>query len=285
MRISPVLLAALVTGFAALSACTGAAREGGANAAEQGGQSPGGTRASAEDVTNPPAANNVAADQSTGLLEFRVVDAPNRDVKEIVVTLTHITAHVAGTGWMTLVTKLETVDLLKLVGGSWSSLGITKMPAGKITQVRLWGTDAGPNYVTTPDGVHHPLKVPSGDESGIQVKGGFDLAPCEGGVVTLDFDGKNSIFTHPLGKGAGDEWILRPVIRLKSVVTTTACVDAGPPSTPPPPPASDAGAPPPPPPPPPPPATDGGVTPIDPCAAVTCTGSSYCKNGLCVPLT
>ena len=167
---------------------------------------------------------------SSGNIEIRLVDAPNMDVKQIVVTITKVEAHVGG-NCETLSSQTKTVDLLTLQGGTFALLGVTQIPAGKITQFRLYVTDAGPNYVTTPDNKQHPLTVPSGDESGIKLKADVDVAPCSQGQMTLDFDGHNSIFTHPVGSGAGDEWILRPVIRLKEVSLSGGCTDGGNPTT------------------------------------------------------
>jgi hypothetical protein len=166
----------------------------------------------------------------SGNIEIRLVDAPNMDVTQIVVTIAKVEAHVGGK-WQTLSSTTKTVDLLTLQGGTFALLGVTQIPAGKITQFRLYVTDAGPNYVTTPDTKQHPLTVPSGDESGIKLKADVDIAPCAQGSMTLDFDGHNSIFTHPIGAGAGDEWILRPVIRLKETSLSGSCNDAGIPST------------------------------------------------------
>jgi uncharacterized protein DUF4382 len=208
----------------------------------------------------------------TSVMEMRLVDAPG-DVKSIVVTLFKIEAHTAGGGWETLLTKAETVDLMQLQGGTFATLGLTTLPAGHITQLRLFVDDAGPNFVITLDGVQHPLTVPSGDESGIKIIGGFDLEPCATGSVTLDFDGHNSIFTHPTG--SGDEWILRPVIRLKSVVhgPGTCVVDAGPPPS-----VPDAAPTPTPPPPAPAPISP---PPSDVCGSMNCADGQYCNNGVC----
>ena len=165
----------------------------------------------------------------SGDVEIRLVDAPSTTVTQIVVTITKVEAHVNGQ-WETLSSTTNTVDLLKLQGGTFALLGVTTIPAGKITQFRLYVTDAGPNYVVTPDQKQHPLTVPSGDESGIKLKANLDVGPCSQGSITLDFDGKNSIFTHPVGSGAGDEWILRPVVRLKSASLSGSCNDSGIPS-------------------------------------------------------
>src|SRR4051812_31289015 len=179
-----------------------------------------------------------------GAMELRLVDAPTEEVKEIVVTVTRVTAHAGGGGWVTLAEKTGTIDLLRLQGGSFVQLGVVQMPAGRLTQIRLYVKEDGPNYVTTPDGVQHPLTVPSGPQSGIKIKVGVEWPACATGNVTIDFDGKKSIFVHPKGAGAGDEWLLRPVVRLKSVTATgDGCgPDAGVAAPPPasePPPASD----------------------------------------------
>ncbi len=217
-----------------------------------------------------------------GRMELRLVDAPADEVKEIVVTITRVEAHVAGGGgWRVLAEETATIDLLKLQGGTFAQLGVVDFPGGKITQLRLYVKEDGPNYVTTPDGARHPLTVPSGTQSGIKIKGGFDWTACDVGHVTLDFDGKKSIHVHPKGAGAGDEWLLRPVVRLKSVsVTGDACrPDAGAADAQPEP--TDA-------------APDTSIEPADagppiitpppgdPCAAVMCSEGQFCYNGRCI---
>jgi hypothetical protein len=268
-------------------------------------------RSNPEHPVEPPAAASSSADGGAqvmplptscraaivnGLMQIRLVDAPSTDVKQIVVTIDKVTAHLAG-GWIDLGTHPVTVDLLQLQGGSFALLGIGALPAGHVTELRLSVVDSGPNYVTTADDVQHPLVVPSGDESGIKIKGGFDLPACASGNITLDFDGKNSIFTHPLGAGAGDQWLLRPVIRLREVEADSSCPDAGSAAT-----GSGAGGS----------GSDGQPaagsadgatsagggsggpictpssmppgTPVDPClTSPPCPDGSYCSNGACLP--
>jgi hypothetical protein len=148
-----------------------------------------------------------------------LVDAPNDDVKQIVVTIASVQAHVAGAaGWVTLLGQDRTVDLLSLQGGSFASLGVSSFPAGRVTQVRLELNAGGPNHIVTRDNKMHPLEVPSGADSGIKINAGFDWPPCATGMMTIDFDGKNSLAVHPRGgDGGGDVWQLRPVINLRSV--------------------------------------------------------------------
>jgi len=148
-----------------------------------------------------------------GQLAISLVDAPNPAVDEIHVNISRVTAHSTSAGWVT-VSNFDpplAVDLLKLTSAA-ASLGFANLPPGTVTQVRLLVAVDG-NYVLTA-GKQVPLKVPSGYESGIKINGPFEIAACARASVTLDFDGKKSIAYHPTG--TGDEWILRPVIRVRS---------------------------------------------------------------------
>jgi hypothetical protein len=94
-----------------------------------------------------------------------------------------------------------------------------------VTQIRLHVTEGGTQYVTKQNGEKAELKVPSGSQSGIKVKGPFNISACDRTEVLLDFDGKKSIHVHPNGTGL---WILRPVIFAKTVETVPGqCTDAG----------------------------------------------------------
>lgn len=135
-------------------------------------------------------------------------------VKEIIVTVAKVTAHSSSGGWRTLSSTQVTVDILKLAQFT-QSLGFANMPAGKVTQVRLYLAEAGPQYVTREDGARIDLKVPSGLQSGIKLKGLFDVEGCHLTSVPIEIDGKKSIWVHPTGQG--DLWILRPVIRMGKV--------------------------------------------------------------------
>jgi hypothetical protein len=157
-------------------------------------------------------------------LAIELVDAPNTAVKEINVTIARVTAHSAEKGWIDLRKDGKlTVDLLKLKEYALQ-LGIADLPAGKVTQIRLYLAEGSTQNVVLPNGERIALKVPSGVQSGIKIHGPFGLASCNQTKVTLDFDGHKSIWVHPTGQG--DEWVLRPVIHAKRVVTTRVpCVE------------------------------------------------------------
>jgi hypothetical protein len=184
-----------------------------------------------------------------GQLAVSLVDAPNPVVDEIWVNVTSVRAHSTTAGWVTVASFAtpKAIDLLKLQAATLD-LGLVDLPPGTITQIRLLVAEDGNHVVKAGQSI--PLKVPSGCQSGIKIHGPWEIAACERASVTLDFDGKKSIWTHPTGQG--DEWILRPVIHTrKSSADAVGCgtPDAGtgettPPSpTPTPTPPGGAGAP------------------------------------------
>lgn len=166
----------------------------------------------------------------TGFGQFAVklVDAPPAKasgVTQILVTIDQVTAHSTATGWVPIFPKdAKTpplrVDLMKLQDSA-VDLGFLDLPKGTtITQIRLHvdPAPADPNVVVVAGAADPiPLVVPSGSQSGIKIHGPWEIAECQATSVTLDFDGKNSIFTHPAKQGT--EWILRPVIRVKLTET------------------------------------------------------------------
>jgi hypothetical protein len=138
-------------------------------------------------------------------------------VTQIIVTIDKVTAHSSSAGWVTLSSTQTTVDILKLADYA-QPLGFANMPAGKITQVRLYVKDGGDQYVIRDDGTRVDLKVPSGVQSGIKLKGMFDVAGCNLTSMPIQFDGKKSIWVHP--DGQGDLWLLRPVIFLGDITAS-----------------------------------------------------------------
>jgi len=154
-----------------------------------------------------------------------VRSTPGREVN-IVVREVHI--HRAGDGddaWLVVrPDSATTYNLVALQNGVFTTLGLAHdIPAGSYDQIRLVLGD-GSNVVQ--DGVADPLTVPSGMQSGIKVKGSFDV-PAGGTVdVIIDFDAARSI--HDTGNG---KHILRPVLRFEQVSLTGAIHGALDPAT------------------------------------------------------
>lgn len=174
------------------------------------------------------------ASAPSGRLALRLVDAPRADVREVVVSLERASAHTAD-GWVEVLSKPVTVDLLTLQNGRSLPLGEVTLPEGDVDQLRLVLQDGGDHHVTLADGTRALLTVPSGEQSGIKLPGPFPVRACATQEVTLDFDALASLAAHPTGKGA---WILRPVVKVQAAVQSPApceVADAGTPD------AGDAG--------------------------------------------
>lgn len=169
-----------------------------------------------------------------GSFAVALLDAPPDSATELWVTIDQVTAHVIADGtpsrWVAIPMAAPKValDLLKLQSKA-VELGLVNLPKGAtVTQVRLLVDASADNHAVLKDGTRVPLKIPSGSQSGIKLRGPWQISECSQTTVTFDFDGKKSIFSHPARQGT--EWILRPVIRLvRSEVVSVACTqnDAG----------------------------------------------------------
>ncbi len=200
----------------------------------------------------PTTSTSMPTPGGQGRLSVELVDAPVAGVSQIWVNVERVTAHSTSAGWVTLSTTPFSVDLLTLQQQA-AAIGFAHLLPGTVTEVRLVVSDQG-NSVTV-NGAQFPLAVPSGAQSGIKIKGPWEITACGDTTLTLDFDGPASLMTHPSQQGA--VWILRPVIRLKRVATTP--VGCG----------TDGGSPP------------GGVTPPAGTDAL-CTEAVECRSGMCV---
>ena len=142
-------------------------------------------------------------------MTVRLVDAPSSGFKEINVDVR--TVEIAGdSGWITLGSPNRVVNLLALTGGVYDTLvDGAPLPAGHYGQMRLvLGPD---NSVMLLDGTTAPLKVPSGQQSGVKLTVNFNIQPGTTADVYIDFDAHRSVFVHEAG--ASGKYIMRPTVR------------------------------------------------------------------------
>lgn len=107
------------------------------------------------------------------------------------------------------------IDLLALNGGGSTTLiqGVT-VPAGDYEYVRLKvnaGRTASDSYIDLTDGTRHALFIPSGNETGLKLNGGFSVP--DGGFANfiIDFDLRKSVHNPP---GQDGVYVLRPTLRI-----------------------------------------------------------------------
>ncbi len=145
----------------------------------------------------------------SGIMSVRLVDAPSSGYAEVNVDVRTVEIRSDG-GWVTLGTPDRVVNLLSLTGGVYDTLvDGAPLPAGHYGQMRL--VLGSRNTVKLLDGTVAPLKVPSGQQSGVKLTVSFDVQPGTTADVYLDFDAHRSIFVHEAG--ASGKYILRPTVR------------------------------------------------------------------------
>jgi hypothetical protein len=147
-------------------------------------------------VTTP--SNEVASDMPSA----------RTPVSQVLITIDEMAVHSDWDGWKTIRTDSFTVDLMSMQMHPIDVGGIT-LAAGKVTQVRLVISEGS---VVTSDGRTHPLRVPSGPETGIKLDGPWFVAPCQLVTLHLQFEPLGSVNVH--APGDGDPWILNPVIHV-----------------------------------------------------------------------
>ncbi|MFZ9886893.1 MAG: DUF4382 domain-containing protein [Myxococcota bacterium] len=147
-------------------------------------------------------------------------DAHGGQLQEAKAIVHAVSAHIAGRGWLPLMEGRVEVDFLRL-SESAADLGIAALPTGKVTQLRLYVLEDEAAYVVDSAGERHPLLTPSGSQSGIKIKGNWNIGPCESATLELSTRASKAIHIH--GRGADDSYLLRPVIRADGM--TAAPID------------------------------------------------------------
>lgn len=153
----------------------------------------------------------------SGALTLGVTDAPIDDADRVVVNVSGIELQTRGGERLSFpygdptVPDSQQIDLLALQGGVRKLLlDGTQVPAGDYAWMRLQlvpGSQEG--YVLDKTGGQHPLRIPSGAESGLKLNTPFSIAEGSSNDYTLDFDLRRSV-----SAATGGEYRLRPTLRL-----------------------------------------------------------------------
>ncbi|MBW4935590.1 DUF4382 domain-containing protein [Marinobacter sp. F4206] len=152
---------------------------------------------------------------STGTVSFDVTDAPATEFSNVTVAFTGFAMKPQDGKWVEFTfDETKTWNLLDLQGGVSEPL-ITdeEVPAGPYSELRLL-VDTDNSYLTLKDqpDVQKTLAVPSGEQSGLKLKGDFLVAADTTTDFTIDFDVKKSI-VNPQGESLAD-YLLKPSLRL-----------------------------------------------------------------------
>lgn len=145
----------------------------------------------------------------TGNFKLYLTDQPIDidNAEEILVTISEINVQKAEEGFSTVSAGTHTYDLLKLRIREEEILDIT-LGEGMYTQIRL--VVASGQIVI--DGETYDMTVPSSE---VKIPVIFNVRDGGSTEIVLDFEADESI--HLVYAGQSEKYILRPVIRVKSI--------------------------------------------------------------------
>ncbi|WP_323754678.1 DUF4382 domain-containing protein [Marinobacter sp.] len=152
----------------------------------------------------------------TGTVSVGLTDAPATDLSSVNIAFNTIRLKHADGEWIEYsLEKTGTVDLLTLQGGVTEPL-ITdeEVPAGDYKEIRLIIDTDNSWVIEKKSGGRHDLWVPSGEQSGLKLKGNFIVAADTSTNFTIDFDVQKSIVKRPEASNAKGDYMLKPVLRI-----------------------------------------------------------------------
>lgn len=151
---------------------------------------------------------------SNGMLTLAITDAAVDSASEVWIQFTAIELKPASGPSVTI--SFDTpvdINLLTLQGSlSQDFFNNEMVPGGSYDWMRLLVNASNDgvldSYIVLDDGNAHELSVPSGNQTGLQINGGFSISANTEVAMTLDFDLRKSIVV------ANGKYLLKPVLRL-----------------------------------------------------------------------
>ncbi len=172
-----------------------------------------------------------ACSGSNGRLSLSLSDAAIDDYSAVYVTIDRVEVNRLDSesdpddeSWETVFIPEATYNLLELVNGVRSELGMASLTAGEYSQMRLiLGTTPDDSInilsqshefahyvIDADDNEVHELTVPSGYQTGIKIVTGFTISEAETTELILDFDAAQSVVVA----GNSGNYLLKPTIRI-----------------------------------------------------------------------
>ncbi len=173
---------------------------------------------------------------SSGTLSVSLVDQTTYDYQAVYITIDEVQIHLGGNekshnNWQStnMTVSPITVNLLELVSGVREDLGLAELQTGRYTQMRLIIGNTPDdslnilsqkhpyaNYVIVNSNSSeiHELKVPSGNQTGEKIVGGFEIYKNQTTELILDFDVQKSV----VKAGNSGQWLLKPTIKVAELI-------------------------------------------------------------------
>ena len=213
-----LVLAVLVTSLVGLVACgesTDSPTSPSPSSGPVGAAVPGGTESPASGGSDSPGAPESDAGGDSdgspgrGILSVRLTDSPYKAAGAVLVTISEVSVHRSGGGWVTVSDDLHVCDLKQLEDGASDTLvGEVELTAGHFTQIRLIVLAAALYESPAVEGTDPCDAVPMNEEQSVSmdVPSGtirltrqFTVAADGLTTISLDFDGDRSI--RQIGNG------------------------------------------------------------------------------------
>lgn len=184
---------------AALIGCAAPGEGPGPGASPDGGQA-------AEPREATPLEQGLDLDAIGGNLRLYLTDAPvDLDEVWVEVSRVEISTSSGDDSWVSITEEPVTLDLLTLQDAVTAVLGDAELAPGAYQQIRFVVAEAW----AVSDGETRPLRIPSGEQTGIKINLDFEVEADTVYAVVLDFDAAESI--HETGNGT---LMMGPVIKV-----------------------------------------------------------------------
>jgi hypothetical protein len=171
-------------------------------------------------------ADSGGAADTTGQLRLLLSDSPVDGADSVWVKFIRVEARREVNGedkWEVVSRGDREFDLLTLQNERTAVLADSVLPVGIYKELRLFLAEGGGSPIGGPgfrspnriviDGESYPLKVPSGEQSGLKLKGEFEIKRDTLTLLLLDFNVRTSV----LERGDRDEFLLKPKLDMFGV--------------------------------------------------------------------
>lgn len=154
-----------------------------------------------------------------GLLKLLLTDFPikGNEVSKVLITIKSIEIHSETQGWIPVVDYVtgRVFDLLTLQNGKTADLGELSLEPGVYNQIRIHLSSDNQIEVDEGNGpTLKPLKIPSGQQTGIKLVHPFEVTKQGVTALTLDFNAEKSVIQ------TGKKYQLKPTIKIIAAKTT-----------------------------------------------------------------
>ena len=171
---------------------------------------------------NPPGSTL----EGTGQLQLLLSDSPVDDADEVNLRVARVEVRRvtdSGSEWVVLWRGDREFDLLSLQNERTAVLADNLLPVGTYDEIRLILAEGSGSPIGAPgfrspcniviDGESYPIKVPSGEQSGLKLKGEIKITRDTLTILLVDFNVRKSV----VKRGRKMEFLLKPSLKMYPV--------------------------------------------------------------------